>query len=75
MQVVGLNGVPDGELIEAVSYSSANPFFRTEEFRWFLIQYRREGCHAEHPKKPPTPYAIKKAVRDRIKTVKGQNKN
>lgn len=73
MQVVGSNGVPDADLIEAVSYSSANPFFRTEEFRWMLIRYRKEGCYAEHPNKPPTPQRIVRAIKERRNMVKGQS--
>lgn len=72
MQVIGPNGVPDGDLIEAVSYSSTNPFFRTENFRWLLIRYRREGCHAEHPKQPPTAQAIINATKKRRNIAKGQ---
>lgn len=75
MQVVGLNGVPDGDLVEAVSYSSTNPFFKTEEFRWMLIRYRKEGCHAEHPKPPPAPRTIVKALNRRRNIAKGQSEN
>lgn len=72
MQVVGTKGIPDADLIEAISYSSTNPFFRTEEFRWLLIKYRREGCYAEHPNQPPTPRAIKCAIKRRNNIAKGQ---
>ena len=65
MQVVGPNGAPDADLIEAISYSSKNPYFRTEGFRNSLITYRNDGCHAEHPKKPPTTRAITYAIRRR----------
>lgn len=65
MQVVGTNGVPDADLVEAISYSSKNPYFRTEDFRRFLILYRNEGCYAEHPKKPPRPQSIVAAVKRR----------
>lgn len=65
MQVVGTNGAPDADLIEAISYSSKNPYFRTEEFRLRLILYRNEGCYAEHPKKDPGPRAISSAIKRR----------
>lgn len=72
MQVVGANGVPEADLVEAISYSSTNPFFRTEEFRWMLIKYRKEGCFAEHPYKPPSPSVIQKAIKERKNMAKGQ---
>lgn len=71
MQVVGTNGVPDADLVEAISYSSKNPYFRTVDFRRCLILYRKDGCHAEHPKKPPTPKAIASAINRRKNMVKG----
>ena len=66
MQTVGTNGVPDADLIEAISYSSKNSYFRTEDFRRFLILYRHEGCYAEHPKKPPRPNTIITAIPDNL---------
>lgn len=71
MQVVGNSGAPDADLIEAISYSSKNPFFRTEEFRWMLIRYRQEGCFSEHPKRPPTPQQIVQAIKTRNSIAKG----
>lgn len=71
MHTVGLNGVPDADLIEAISYSSNNPYFRTQEFRWLLIKYRKEGCFAEHPKRPPTPKQIFQATERRKSMLKG----
>lgn len=71
MNTVGLNGVPDADLIEAVSYSSSNPFFRTQEFRRQLIKYRNEGCFAEHPKPSPTPKQIARAAKRRKVILKG----
>lgn len=71
MQVVGTNGVPDADLVEAISYSSKNPYFRTVDFRRVLILYRNEGCYTEHPKKPPTPKAIITAINKRKSTMKG----
>lgn len=70
MQTVGTNGVPDADLIEAISYSSKNSYFRTEDFRRFLILYRHEGCYAEHPKKPPRPNTIITAIQRRKNIVK-----
>lgn len=70
MQVVGPNGTPDADLVEAISYSSANPFFKTEEFRRMLIRYRKDGCTAEHPYKPPTPRAIARAAKHRMNIAK-----
>ncbi len=72
MEVIGSMGVPDGDLIEAVSYSSANPFFKTEKFRKLLIQYRQYGCHTEHPKRSPTPQTILNAINRRKNIAKGQ---
>lgn len=72
MQVVGTNGVPDADLVEAISYSSKNPYFRTADFRQVLILYRNEGCYAEHPKKPPTPKAIVTAINKRKSAMQGQ---
>lgn len=69
MQVVG-TGVPDADLVEAISYSSKNPYFRTEDFRRLLILYRNEGCHAEHPKKPPSTRAIILAINRRNNMIK-----
>ncbi len=71
MQVVGTNGVPDADLVEAISYSSKNPYFRTVDFRRVLIMYRTEGCYAEHPKKPPKPRTIMAAIKKRNSTAKG----
>lgn len=70
MQVVGTNGVPDADLVEAVSYSSKNPYFRTADFRRVLILYRDEGCYAEHPKKPPKLSAIISAINKRKNAAK-----
>lgn len=70
MQVVGVNGVPDADLVEVISYSSKNSYFRTEDFRRFLILYRNEGCYAEHPKKPPKPQTIVAAINRRKNAVK-----
>lgn len=72
MQVVGTNGAPDADLVEAISYSSKNPYFRTADFRQALILYRKEGCYAEHPKKPPTPITIASAVNRRKNATKGK---
>lgn len=65
MQVVGLNGTPEADLVEAISYSSKNPYFRSEDFRRRLILYRNEGCYAEHPKKTPKPSTIASAAKRR----------
>lgn len=72
MQVVGSNGVPDADLIEAISYASCNPFFRTELFRLQLIRYRKDGCTAEHPKTAPSSKQIQRAVELRKSIIKGQ---
>lgn len=72
MQTVGINGAPDADLIEAISYSSKNPYFRTEDFRRVLILYRNDGCHAEHPKQPPGVRAIISAINRRKTMAKGQ---
>lgn len=72
MQVVGPNGVPDADLIEAISYTSTNPFFRTELFRLQLIKYRKNGCTAEHPKIPPSSKQIQRAIENRRNIIKGQ---
>lgn len=72
MQVVGSNGVPDADLIEAISYASTNPFFRTELFRLQLIKYRKNGCTAEHPKVPPSSKQIQRAIENRKNIVKRQ---
>lgn len=73
MQVVGTNGVPDADLVEAISYSSKNLYFRTADFRRVLILYRNEGCYAEHPKKPPKPKTIVTAINKRKNMAKGQS--
>ena len=73
MQVVGVNGVPDADLVEAVSYSSKNLYFRTADFRRVLILYRNEGCYAEHPKKPPKPKTIVTAINKHKNMAKGQS--
>lgn len=71
MQVVGSNGAPDADLVEAISYSSKNPYFRTADFRRVLILYRNEGCYAEHPKRPPKPKTIVAAINKRKSMMKG----
>lgn len=72
MQVTGSSGKPNADLIESVSYSSSNPFFRTEKFRRMLIRYRIEGCHAEHPQRPPAPRVIRGAIARRKRFVKSK---
>lgn len=71
LNTVQSNGAPDADLIEAVSYSSTNPFFRGDQFRQALITYRNEGCFAEHPKRPPTPKTIIRAAKTRNNISKG----
>lgn len=69
MQVVGFKRPPEADLIESVSYSSTNPFFKSQEFRDLLIIYRRDGCYTSNPKKPPTPAQIEKAAKQRRKVM------
>lgn len=73
LQVIGPNGIPDADLIESISYSSTNPFFRTERFRLLLIKYRKEGCYAEHPKAPPSPTLISRSISMRANMIKAQS--
>lgn len=42
---------PSPNLIEAVSYSSLNMFFRSDEFRQALIEYRKTGTKPLKPVK------------------------
>ncbi len=43
---------PPAELIEAISYASLNPYFRSVYFRKNLIAYRRNGgCYQSFPVK------------------------
>lgn len=39
--------VPKAELIEAVGYSSNDPFFRSIEYRKALIKFKKEGAYTE----------------------------
>lgn len=40
---------PDADLIEYVSYSSTNTFFRKAKFRKALIEYRKTGLYCGKP--------------------------
>jgi hypothetical protein len=53
---------PSPYLIEAVTYASLNPFFKTEKFRLALREYYHSGLS---PKKPikPTPSREVKYIR------------
>ncbi len=68
-RVSGIGCAPDADLIEAISYSSINPYFKTERFRYQLIKYRIEGCHSEHPIPPPTPQQLARAKAARQKLI------
>jgi hypothetical protein len=72
LQIAGPNGKPDADLIEAISYSSINPYFRTVSFRKALIKYRQRGCTAEHPRPNPSPERIERAIKARENSIKGQ---
>lgn len=67
MNVVGVTGKPEADLIEAISYSSNNQFFKTPGFRKMLIQYRLEGCHSARKKEQPSPAQIYRAIKKRYK--------
>lgn len=69
-EVVGPNGTPGADLIEAISYASTNSYFRTAMFRKQLITYRKDGCTTEHPKAPPTPDQIRRAIELRKNAAK-----
>jgi hypothetical protein len=43
---------PSPDLIEAVSYASLNPFFKTEKFWLALREYRNSGLYPQKPVKP-----------------------
>ena len=43
---------PPPDLIEALSYSSLDPFFRTDEFRQALMEYRKTGLRPFKALKP-----------------------
>lgn len=47
------NCIPNVDFIEALSYSSMNPLFRKPKFRRALIEYRKNGCHIENPRRAP----------------------
>lgn len=42
---------PNPDMIEGISYASLNPFFKKPKFRRALIEYRKNGCHTNFPKK------------------------
>lgn len=57
---------PLPELIEAVSYASLNPYFRSTKFRKsFITYYRNGGCHQEHAVKQ-TVERKRKCLRKRL---------
>lgn len=73
MKITGRLNDPDPDLIEAISYSSIQPFFRTPMFRRMLIEYRNKGCHTSKPMTRPTPLQLKRAANRRMRVAKGLN--
>ncbi|MDD6104120.1 MAG: hypothetical protein PUB73_05890 [Bacteroidales bacterium] len=39
---------PTADLIETISYASLDPFFRTDEFRQALMEYRQVGLYPKY---------------------------
>lgn len=64
---------PAADLIEAVSYTSLNPFFRTHEFRAALMEYRNTGLYPARAIKPLASREMK-CIRYKKKLIK-QMKN
>lgn len=62
---------PEADFVEAVSYSSTNPYFQTKIFHRLLLQYRCNGCTQLHPVSKPTPEMIKRALVQRRKNMYG----
>ncbi len=53
---------PNADLIEAISYVSLDPFFKTTTFRWALIEYRKSGLYP--------PYFVKPNVDKELRYIK-----
>ena len=68
---VTVNGAPDADLIEQISYASMNPYFRGKIFRRLLIQYRQNGCTQLRPLPPPSPEKKMRALNKRRRQMYG----
>lgn len=62
---------PEADLIEQISYSSINPYFRSAIFRKLFIKYRQNGCHQRVPIPPPTPETKMRTLQVRRKRMYG----
>ena len=62
---------PDADIIEQISYSSINPYFKTTIFRKLLIKYRQNGCYQRVPTPPPSPETKMRALQIRRKRLYG----
>lgn len=68
---ITVNGAPDADLIEQISYASMNPYFRGKIFRRLLIQYRQNGCTQLRPVLPPSPEKKMRALNQRRRQMYG----